>query len=280
MGLDESLKKTFDCVGRYFDATNESMFRDALNIVISQALDNTTLQVNLLDEASNPTETNVNMTFYDSQNGQPRYNFIHTLNSKGNPDTLVIDPLPVYRIVVHTIPPVSKENITLTPGKHTIVGIDAPQGTLTIKYDGTAEMRKVQCIVRKTDQLQTLHVMEINSSEKLITGGYDLEILTLPRIHLKNVRIDQSKTTTVQIPRPGIVTLVSNGQGYGSIYSTNEKELGWVCNLDDNLNRESVVLQPGRYKVVFRPKNSRESIYTIEKDFTIVSGESEVVVIN
>ena len=65
LGLDPSLMKTFECVGRYFDATNETMFKDALNIVISQALNNTTLQVNLLDVNRNPTETNVNMTFYD-----------------------------------------------------------------------------------------------------------------------------------------------------------------------------------------------------------------------
>jgi Ca-activated chloride channel family protein len=103
LGLDESLKRTFECVGRYFDATNETMFRDALNIVISQALNNTTLQVNLLDVNRNPTETNVNMTFYDTFTGQDKYNYIHTLNSKGNPDTLVIDPLPVYKIVAHTI---------------------------------------------------------------------------------------------------------------------------------------------------------------------------------
>jgi Ca-activated chloride channel family protein len=280
MGLDESLKKTFDCVGRYFDATNESTFREALNVVISQALDNTTLQVNLLDEQFNPTETNVGMTFYDTFSGNPKYNFIHTLNSRGNPDTLVIDPLLTYRIVVHTIPEVSKDGILLTPGKHTTVALDAPQGTLSIKYDGTAEARKVQAIIRKKNELRTLHVMEINSAEKLITGGYDLEILTLPRTYLNDVRIDQSKTTTVQVPRPGIITFVCSGQGYGSIFLANEKELKFVCNLDENLTRESAILQPGRYKVIFRPKNSRETIYTIEKDFTIVSGESNVIVIN
>lgn len=280
MGLDESLKKTFDCVGRYFDATNETTFREALNIVISQALDNTTLQVNLLDEQNNPTETNVNMTFYDEFSGDPKYNFIHTMNSRGNPDTLVIDPLPTYRIVVHTIPEVSKDSITLTPGKHTTVGIDAPQGTLSIKYDATAEQRKVQVVVRKSNDLRTLHVMEINASERLLTGKYDLEVLTLPRIYVHDVRIDQSKTTTVQIPRPGIATFVNNGQGYGSIYGTDHRELKWVANLDENLTKETFVLQPGRYKAVYRPKNSRESIYTIEKEFTIISGESAVIILN
>lgn len=280
MGLDETLKKKFDCVGRYFDAANESMFKQALDVVISQALNNTTLQVNLLDEQQNPTETNVNMTFYDRFTGMAKYNFIHTLNSKGNPDTLVIDPLPVYRVVVHTIPPVSKDSIVLTPGKHTTIGIDAPQGYLTLKYDGPTESKKTQVIVRKRNEMNTLNVQSLNSTEKYLTGKYDLEVLTLPRTYLEDVSIDQSKTTTVQLPRPGIITLVSNSAGFGSVYNAASETLSWVCNLDENQTRETIVLQPGKYKVVYRPKNSRESIYTIEKEFIVISGESDVLIIN
>ncbi len=280
LGLDESLKKTFECVGRYFDATNESMFRDALNIVISQALNNTTLQVNLLDINRNPTETNVNMTFYDKFTGQDKYNYIHTLNSKGNPDTLVIDPLPIYKIVAHTLPPVSKDSITLVPGKHTIIGIDAPQGELIVKFDGRSEYKKVQFIVRQHGVMQTLNLQDENSTEKYIVGKYDLEILTTPRIVLENVDISQSKTTTVSIPHPGIVTLLTNNQGYGSIYTYDRSNLKWVINLNNDLTKQTIVLQPGKYKVVYRPKNSRESIYTIEKEFSVVSGESSIVPLN
>ena len=280
MGLDVELKKTFDCVGRFFDATNESMFKQALDIVISQALNNTTMQVNLLDNKLNPTETNVNMSFYDRFTGENKYNYIHTLNSRGNPDTLVIDPLPVYDIVVHTIPQVRKDSIVLTPGKHTIVGIDAPQGYLKINYDGTGDARKTTAIVRKQHELTTLNVHDLNSTEKYLTGKYDLEILTLPRILLNDVSIDQSKTTTVSIPRPGIVTFVFNATGFGSVYTWKGKQLEWVCNLDETLTKETIYLQPGKYHVVFRPKNSRESIYTIEKDFSIITGESNVILIN
>ncbi len=280
LGLDPSLKKTFECVGRFFDAANEVTFKEALNIVISQALNNTTMQVNLLDQDLNPTETNVNMTFYDRFSGQIKYNFIHTLNSKGNPDTLVIDPLPIYKIVVHTIPPVSKDSIVLTPGKHTIVGIDAPQGYLTMKFDGPAEFKKVQAIIRQQNKTNTLNLQDFNTVEKYIVGKYDLEILTTPRIYLEDVDISQSKTTTLKIPRPGIVTLVAINQGYGSIYTFDNNKMEWVYNMDENLTKETVVLQPGRYKVVFRPRNSKETLYTIEKDFSVVSGESNIVILN
>ena len=280
MGIDETWKKTFECVGRYFDATNEVTFKQALDVVISQALNSTTMQVNLLDMAHNPTETNVNMTFYDRWNGEIKYNFIHTLNSKGNPDTLVIDPLPIYKIVVHTIPSVSLDSVVLTPGKHTIVGIDAPQGFLTLKFDGTSEIKKPLAVVRQHGEMKTLNVQDFNTTEKYIVGKYDLEILTLPRINLENIDISQSKTTTLQIPRPGMVTIISNNQGYGSLYVEDKGNLKWIYNLDDNLNKETIVLQPGKYHVVYRSKNSKESIYTIEKDFSIVSSESNIIVLN
>ncbi|MBK6445489.1 MAG: VWA domain-containing protein [Bacteroidetes bacterium] len=280
MGIDESWKKTFECVGRYFDATNEITFKQALDVVISQALNSTTMQVNLLDMQHNPTETNVNMTFYDRFSGEIKYNFIHTLNSKGNPDTLVIDPLPIYKIVVHTIPSVYLDSIVLTPGKHTIVGIDAPQGFLNLKFDGASEVKKPLAIVRQHGDMKTLNVQDFNTTEKYIVGKYDLEILTLPRINLENVDISQSKTTTLQIPRPGMVTLISNNLGYGSIYVEDKNNLRWIFNMDENLNKETIVLQPGKYHVIFRPKNSKESIYTIEKDFSVVSSESNIIVLN
>ena len=128
VGLDDSWKETFDCVGRYFDASKESDFTNILNVVISHVIDNTTAQVNLLDENGEPTETNVNLTFYNDFTGVAKYNYIHTMNAYGNPDTMVIDPVLSYKVVAHTIPPVSVDSIILIPGKHTIIPLSTPQG--------------------------------------------------------------------------------------------------------------------------------------------------------
>ncbi len=279
LSLDENLKKTFDCVGRFYDAANEVTFKSALNIVISQALNATSLQVNLLDINHNPTETNVNMTFYDQFTGEMRYNFIHTLNSRGLPDTLIIDPMTMYRIVVHTTPPVSKDSIEHTPGKHTVVGIDAPQGYLTLKINGLNDYRKLQAVVRKQNELQTLTLQDFNSTQKYIVGKYDLEIMTLPRTYVYAVDISQSKTTTVDIPQPGLASFISNSSGYGSIFLDERGKLKWLYNLTENQTKETLTLQPGDYHVVYRPKASRESIYTIEKSFKIESGKSVAIML-
>lgn len=280
LGLSRDFLKNFECIGNYYDAVNEESFKTILNVVISQALNNTTAQVNLLDIYQKPTETNVNMTFYDRFSGMVRYDYIHTMNSRGLPDTLKIDPLTNYRIVVHTIPPVTKDSVMLVPGKHTIIGIDAPQGDLYLKFDGLQENKKFNCIIRKQNDCKTLHLQEFNTTERFLVGTYDLEVLCLPRMYINDVEISQSKTTTVQIPKPGIATLIVNNPGYGSIYQVEKHELKWVYNLDQRLTKETILLMPGNYKFYFRPKGSRESIYTIEKEFSISSGSSITVEAN
>ena len=40
---------------------------------------------------------------------------------------------------------------------------------------------------------------------------------------------------------------------------------------------KTVELQPGKYIYIFRGENSQRAFYTVEKDFTIISGNSTVV---
>lgn len=277
IGLDDNFAKTFECIGKYFDATNEKSFQYAMGVIISQALNSTTAQVNLLDINAKPTETNVNMSFYDMHTGQLKYNYIHTFNNKGNPDTLPLDPLPTYRMIVHTIPPVEKDSIELIPGKHTIIAVDAPQGYLNLKTTGISDYKFLQFIVRKKDEMNTLTVQDADKTEKYIVGKYDLEILTLPRMLINDVDISQSKTTSVQIPQPGIANILTNGSGYGSLYVEEKNKLKWIYNIPENSTRESLVLLPGSYRLVYRPKSAKESIYTIEREFKIESGSSASV---
>ena len=213
IGLSEEYKKNFECVGTFYDARNPDEFKNILDVVISQVLNSTTAQVNLLDENEMPTETNVPLSFYDSFSGILQYNFIHTMNSRGNPDTLNIDPVLSYKVVAHTIPQTEAEgDWKLIPGKHTTIPIKCPQGTLSIS--SAINKTKVECIIREKGKTETLNVQLLNTKQRYLTGEYDLEILTLPRIY-ETVRINQSKSTNVKIPEPGIVVLSIASSFYG-----------------------------------------------------------------
>ena len=275
IGIGKNFKDQFECVGTYFDASNETQFRNALNIIISRSLNPTTAQVNLLDAYGKPTETNVNMTFYDHLSGMIKYNFIHSFNNKGFPDTLDIDPLMTYDIVVHTIPPVHIDTVKLTSGKHNVIGVDAPQGYLAFKATGNSTLKYLPCIIRKHGVYETITVQQFDQTEKYLTGSYDVEILCLPRIIVKDVEIQQSHTTTVEMPLPGIAVIQKPTNGYGSIYQEDKNKLVWLYNLRDNQQQqETLYLQPGNYRVVFRSKYSNQSSYTVEKSLRVEPGQT------
>jgi Ca-activated chloride channel homolog len=278
IGLDMKFAESFKCVGTYYDAANPETFKTALNIVISQALNNTSSQVNLLNKSGIPSETNVNMTFYNSKTGKIEYNYIHTMNHRGNPDTIQLDPAVNYNLVVHTIPKVTKDNISIIPGTHNIIAVDAPQGSLEVKFHGgSLQYKGVKTIVRKNEEMETLNVQDVGDIEKYIVGNYDLEIFTLPRTYINKVQINQSHTTTIELPKPGLANIVTNSYGFGSLYQENDGKLEWIYNLKTNVTRETLYLQPGHYRIIFRPTSAKQSLFTVEKKFEIKPGGSETI---
>jgi Ca-activated chloride channel family protein len=271
IGLSPEQIKTFECVGTYYDYDNANTFSDISQIVINQKMNKTSVQVNLLDITSKPSETNVNMTFYDVKKKQYMYNYIHTLNAFDNPDTLYIDDYPTYKVVAHTIPPAESKEVKLVPGKHTFIPIDAPQGTLYIsRPTGIYNYNeKVKCVIRKANDMQTLNVQLLNTNEKYIVGEYDLEILTLPRIYIHKAKIEQSKTKTLEIENAGMLSVKALEAGDGCILAEKAaNQVEWVCNLSSG-TQQVFYLQPGAYRIEWRARSLKGSIYTIEKKFTI-----------
>jgi Ca-activated chloride channel family protein len=276
VGIGKNFEEAFKCVGTYFDASNEVQLGKALTAIISRAMNQTTMQVNLIDAYGRPTETNVNMSFYDHISGRLKYNFVHTMNFLGLPDTLIVDPLVTYDIVIHTIPPVRADSVSLNPGKHNIIPVNTPQGYLELTTESSrGTSRNIPCIIRRSGMPATINVQDVGMREKYITGSYDVEVLSLPRLMIENVQVTQDYTTKVEIPLPGIAVIQKNTKGYGSLYVEKDGKLEWVYNFrEDVAQQESLILMPGLYRAVFRSKYIDRSMFTIEKTFVVKSGTS------
>jgi Ca-activated chloride channel homolog len=272
VGLDVKFADVFGCMGKFYDVSNEANFKDVLKRVITEAISQTTIQVDLLDIMKKPTETDVDMTFYEAGTGTVKYNYLHTLNHRGNPDTLVLDPSMKYDLTVHTIPPLEKKEITIVKGTHNVIPLDAPQGFLKLDLDGSNNKYFPTTLVRQKGNMKTLNVQDFGKTEKYIVGFYDLEILTFPRLYVKDVEIKQSTVNSIRIPASGPVLFSKPGPGFGSIYADDGKIVTWVCNLNPSLQSEIIYLQPGKYKAVFRSEQVRETVKTVERNFEVRSG--------
>ena len=278
MALQAKNVEEMQCMGKLYNTSTAEEFSTTLKNVVNESIAKTSLQVNLNDIAGKPTETNINMTFYDLESGLPKYNFYHTMNQRGFPDTIIVSPMFRYKLQIHTIPPIVIEDIQLKRNFHNTINVKAPQGYLNFTLQGTisksAAIERIKCLVHKPGEAATLHVQDMNSKEKYICGTYDLEVLTLPRTLVIGVKIDQSKTTDVQIPSPGILTINKTFEAYGGIFIVEKGAMKKIYELHLKDKQETIALQPGKYRIIYRSKFARTIHTTVDKEFEITSGGS------
>jgi Ca-activated chloride channel family protein len=278
LGLTDSVKKKFECAGLFYDVQNETMFNEVMKVVVSRVLNATTAQVNLLDGLGVPSETNVSMTFYQHNSGSVKYNCIHTLNAKGNPDTLLLDPKVEYDLTVHTVPAVMKKGIELVPGIHNTIALDVPQGTLEIKQDaGSGAPVNIPCLIRQGGSNEILYVQDVNRSLKYLVGNYDLEVLTLPVIKMNNIKIEDRKITSIKIPRTGTLTVTPSEPGVASVFLQEGNKLEKVFDYYKITASKSISLQPGNYIVIFRPEKGRQSAKTKQYSIQVNAAKTSSV---
>lgn len=276
IGLGMRAEKTLDCAGKFINADTPGKFNDILNEAIEASFAKTTVSIELLDAQQQPRESNVNITFINTLTGLPMYEFIHYRNRQGQADSVQVDPVIDYDLVVNTVPPVIRKNVAIAIGKHTTINIPVPQGNLLVQQDGRKN-KELQSIVREKGKTEILNIQRSNEPFRYLTGKYELETLTLPRRKFE-VDIQPNKTQTITLPSPGIVNFNTIATGLGSLYELKaDGTQEWVCNLNDQKAQFTLALLPGYYKIVFRVKNTTGSKYTAFKTFQLKSGETRAV---
>lgn len=277
LGMDLSYLEKFKCIGSYSEAESKDAFKNVLNNVVGKVLVNTTTQININDTSKSPKETDVTMFLYQAGTNKLMYTFTHTINRYGNPDTLIIDPNFKYDLVVNTIPVIEKKNIELKKNTHNTIVVDGPQGYLRFRLNNSSRDYPLEIRVMQTGKPATLNTQLLNSTDKYITGKYDVEILCLPRIY-KTVDITQSSTYNLEIPAPGTFNYRGSNYIIGQIFTLNEQgKWVWVYNLSSQLLNGNLFLQPGEYRLVYRLKAVQSSSYTITKDFRIFSNKTTTI---
>lgn len=273
LGIPKEKQNSFDCVGEYYDVSTTSAFDAVMKTVVTQALNPTTTQINLLNAFGNPTETDIEVSLQDSYSGALLYNFIHALDETGVPDTLKLNPTGKYDLLVHTVPPVSKKGIELVAGTHNIIAVEVPQGSLKLAEAGMYKRATpLQCIIREKNKQEILMVQDFGTVHKYLTGSYDLEILTLPLIRMQNVQIKQSVVKDITVESPGTLSITNSFGGIASVYLAGDGRMERVYEFKNLSSKETLLLQPGKYVLVSRLNDKKSSAFTRTDDFEIISG--------
>ena len=280
IGAEREFGKQLECLGQYYNAADVSTFRTVLNDVVAQTLGKTTVAVNLTDAQGKPVESNVNLTFINNVTGTPEYNYVHYRDAQGHPDALDIDPLQSYDLVINTVPPVRAENLAIKAGRANVLTYKTPQGTLALRSPQLSPnpYGTMRAVVRAQGSEATVVALPFGTTQKLLAGNYEVELLTLPRL-VRRLTVKQGQETTVTYDAPGTLNVVTDLKGYGSIYQINQDDSQtWVYDLTPGgSSKINLPMQPGAYRLVFRTATALSSRFTDTRNFTIRSGQTTSV---
>ena len=274
LAMKEETHDDFSCIGDFYNANTLSDLDLIMNRALLKVLSRTVVRVDLLDEQGRATETDVPMSFYGLPAGTPNYNYYHTMNDRGEPDTLYVEPILDYDLTIHTIPPRQIDEVSIEPNRYNVITVESPQGSLRLGTIGSTFPYRIQALVYPKGEQNTLHVQDFQTEVRYLTGKYDLELLTLPRIFVRDVEISQNHVTRFDIPAPGYVTFVHAWELVGSVFHWVDDELVEIYQLSQLPRNETIALQPGEYRVVYRSKISRSMGGTQVRDFSVKAGGS------
>jgi Ca-activated chloride channel family protein len=123
----------------------------------------------------------------------------------------------------------------------------------------------------------TIHLQKVSESERYLVGPYAIEILTLPRIQVR-VDVTPNGTAYVDIFAPGSLQYRASKSMVAQLFVVRDNgELEWVYTFQELTKNHTLSLQPGNYRLVYRPKTLKSSSYTIEKEFRIISNKTTVI---
>ena len=275
MGIDEDMAAALHCIGSFFDAADPDSFEVILQLVLEQALHNTSVSVDLLDSSGESTVTNLPYTFTDVQSGEHDPQWFHTMLPNYTADTMYVDPLPTYNFTVHSLPPRRLDSITLKPGVHNIISVpDMGQGWVTPQFASGALTNYgiIDVTWTQSEDCSPFYSGPVGQEVQVCAGTYDVTFATLPQTVIHDVAVQDEERLLIEIPPPGSLRLTRENDGYIVILEAASNDV--VVQWSPKQFAGKLTLQPGDYVLLYRAKHALNTLKSFRTSFTIQSGKT------
>ena len=277
IGNAEDFQHRLDCAGRFTFLPSEELFYETLREVFFLSDQKARVTLSVTDENHSPYETEVPVVFYDHQTHAVKYTTIYHYATGDTVDTLTVDPLVSYDVTLFTKPPVRLPSQQFKASRHNHLVVTAPQGSLRLHFEDkrtSFQTLNYSVLVRRHGETEILSNQPLGTSTHFLAGSYDIEVLSTPPLLLSNVTVRSGAATDLQLPLPGQLAL-NKPQTIttGSILVYKDGNLQWVCDLNPDNITERIILLPGEYQLILKPKNAIDYASVRTARFTIHSAQ-------
>ncbi|MFT4644487.1 MAG: Ca-activated chloride channel family protein [Planctomycetota bacterium] len=276
LDIESDLIQDFECIGTFVNAKDESTFTKILETAVKKVTNKTSVEINLLSKEKKLI-SNTPITFYNHYTGKVVYNFIHSLDKKGKADTISLDPRGVFDVVVHTFPPLKIEGIELKAGIHNVINTSVLKGRLDFNYEKAYDDKKIDYVLRFINEDKIIYNYTVED-KYFIADKYNLTVTTTPfkTEKVKNIPIERGVHQFIK--DNGKLTIDMNHSILASLYVQHKQNWNLIKDFGELATKEEIKLQPGKYKLVFIEKDTKQSQKTKTRNFEIL--EKKTVLIN
>lgn len=262
---------------------HESQYEVALFTLLRQIRQKSLALLSLVSDDGVAYETDVPVAFHDHRTHVLRKAVVYHYGAADGRDTLALDPYVTYDITFYTKPPVTLTDRCFPAGQVSALTVEAGQGELQLAWTGRKTawpLPEYQVRVRRHGECEVVSTQPLGSKCAYLSGKYDLEVMTVPPMHLDNVELRAGALTALQVEVPGVLALTKpRTTTVGGLFVYEKEGLRWVCDLNPNNLSERLMLLPGDYQVILRPKDKPDYNASRSVRFTINPAQQTSVTI-
>lgn len=276
IGNPDDFRHSLDCAGTFSYLPDEADYTEALYDVFRRSEARAPVVVQLLQNGAQ-YETLTPVVFYNHTTQVAQYTTYYASDGIEPLDTLWVDPLVDYDVVIGVQPELRLSEQHFTASEVNRLAVDVDEGTLRLHhatYRTTWPVPQYEVLVYRQGSSELLTTQRMGDLSRLRAGRYDLDILSMPRMHLDGVVVQAGNATDLELPMPGMVNITKpHVLSDGVLFVDRDGVLEEVCRLNPNLATERIVLLPGNYLLLSKPQEDNKYAASKTVRFQIEPGK-------
>lgn len=248
LGIDSLESQKLECIGKFIDAKNKTVFRDVIKTILTEVSLKTTLTISFIKSDSSLYPSYVPFSLIDKRTNKDVQNFIYTSNTKKALDTINVNPQYTYDLWIHTNPSFIFKDFKIIKGTHNHYII--PVLTGTIDYLNPDKTKKNVYFLRTASLDSTQWHPSIQPLHRLESNHVKIDLIQHPIRTIDKINIVEGSQFSLPALAKGTLIIKKDPAILASIYNQNWEK---ILTMDsDILNTYELII--GDYFILYNGK--------------------------
>lgn len=272
LGIDSLESKKLECIGKFIDAKNKTVFREVIKTIFTEVARKTTMTIQFIQSDSTLYTYYVPFTLIDKRTNMDIHSYIYTSNTKKYLDTIQVNPQYQYYLKIHTNPSFIYDSFRIVKGAHHHFVIPVLSGKIEQEL---ADKQRKNIYFLKNNTFENRY-WQSGSLPLIYQQSKDLSIEEIhnPIVTISRFDLNENSTKSILPKGKGSLNLKKTASIQGSIFDKNWNK---ILSLNDEL-LSTIDFLTGEYFILYSEFNANSNLSKFQS-FKIVENQTTQLLI-